>query len=78
MLTSKATNMLFVVNGIQYSRYYLLADGICTQWNFFVQTITSFRPLLRSDHEPSKEKKAHFGKRQEAYCKDVEQCFGIL
>jgi hypothetical protein len=28
MLTSEATDMSFVVNGVEYNRYYLLADGI--------------------------------------------------
>jgi hypothetical protein len=68
MLTSKATNMLFVVNGVELNRNYLLADGIYPQWNCFVQTI----------HEPSDEKRGHFAKCQEACRKDVERCFGVL
>jgi hypothetical protein len=60
--------MYFVVNEIEYSRYYLLADGFYPQWSCFIQTT----------HEPSNEKRAHFAKRQEACQKNVEQCFGIL
>jgi hypothetical protein len=36
MLTSEATDMRFVVIGIEYIRYYLLVDGIYPQWSCFV------------------------------------------
>jgi hypothetical protein len=68
MLTIETTDMRFVVNGVEYNCYYLLADGIYPQWSCFVQTI----------HEPSDEKRAHFAKRQEACRKDLERCFGVL
>ena len=68
MLTSDTTDITFIVNGYEYNRYYLLADGIYPPWSYFVQTI----------HEPTDEKRAHFAKCQEAYRKDVERCFGVL
>ena len=68
MLTSEASDFTFEVNGKEYNRYYLLADGIYPQWSCFVQSI----------HEPSDEKRKHFAKRQEACRKDVERCFGVL
>lgn len=68
MLTGAASDMTFVVNGQQYNRYYLLADGIYPQWSCFVQSI----------HMPQDEKRKHFSKRQEACRKDVERCFGVL
>jgi hypothetical protein len=68
MLTGAACDMTFEVNGQEYDRYYLLADGIYPQWSCFVQSI----------HMPGDEKRAHFAKRQEACRKDVERCFGVL
>ena len=68
MLTSEASEFTFEVNGKEYNRYYLLADGIYPQWSCFVQSI----------HEPGDEKRKHFAKRQEACRKDVERCFGVL
>jgi hypothetical protein len=68
MLTGEARDMHYVVNGCEYDRYYLLADGIYAQWSCFVQSIAL----------PSDEKRAHFAERQEAVRKDVERCFGVL
>jgi hypothetical protein len=68
MITSEASDFTFEVNGKEYNRYYLLADGIYPQWSCFVQSI----------HEPGDEKRKHFAKRQEACRKDVERCFGVL
>jgi hypothetical protein len=41
MLHGPSHDLSFVVNGKQYPRYYLLADGIYPQWNCFVQTINA-------------------------------------
>ena len=68
MLTSEAADNTFEVNGQEYNRYYLLADGIYPQWSCFVQSI----------HMPGDEKRKHFASRQEACRKDVERCFGVL
>jgi hypothetical protein len=68
MLTSETSDMTFEVNGQEYKRYYLLADGIYPQWSCFVQSI----------HMPGDEKRKHFASRQEACRKDVERCFGVL
>jgi len=45
MLTGAAHDMEFIVNGVKYNRYYLLANDIYPQWLCFVQTIHA------SDHE---------------------------
>jgi hypothetical protein len=68
ILTSEARDMHFVVNGCEYDRYYLLTDGIYPEWSCFVQSI----------HLPPDEKRSYFSERQEAVCKDVERCFGVL
>ena len=68
MLTSAARDMTFVVNGTEYNKYYLLADGIYPPWSCFVQTI----------HMAHDEKRGYFSQRQEVVRKDVEQCFGVL
>jgi hypothetical protein len=62
MLRGPSQDLSFIVNGKEYPRYYLLADGIYPAWSCFVQTI----------HEPGDEKRAHFSKMQEAVRKDVE------
>ena len=67
-LDSQSQGMTFTVNHNAYSRYYLLIDGIYSQWACFVQTI----------HTLENEKKAYYAKRQEIVRKDVEQAFGIL
>jgi hypothetical protein len=61
MLRGPSHDLSFVVNGKQYPRYYLLADGIYLQWSCFVQII----------HVPQDEKQAHFSKMQESTRKDV-------
>jgi len=68
LLTGAACDITFEVNGHEYNRYYLLADGIYPQWSCFVQSI----------HNPQDEKMKHFAQRQEACRKDVERCFGVL
>ena len=59
--------MHFLINDCVYDRYYLLTDGIYSEWSCFVQTI----------YLPPDEKRV-FSKRQEAVHKDVERAFGIL
>jgi hypothetical protein len=68
MLRGPSDDLTFTVNGKQYSRYYLLTDGIYPPWSCFVQTI----------HSPQDEKRAHYSKMQESTRKDVERCFGVL
>lgn len=68
MLSGESWDTHFVVNGILYNRYYLLADGIYPQWSCFVQTI----------HAPDDEKRRYFAQQQESARKDVERCFGVL
>jgi hypothetical protein len=60
--------MTFEVNGQEYKRYYLLADGIYPQWSYFVQSI----------HMPGDEKRKYFASRQKTCRKDVERCFVVL
>ena len=68
MLTSETSDMTFEVNGQEYKRYYLLADGIYPPRSCFVQSI----------HMPGDEKRKYFASRQESCRKDVERCFGVL
>jgi hypothetical protein len=56
MLRGPSENLSFTVNGKDYSRYYLLADGIYPPWSCFMQTI----------HAPQDEKRAHHSKMQES------------
>ncbi|XP_024195682.1 uncharacterized protein LOC112198810 [Rosa chinensis] len=58
----------FEVNNKRYTNGYYLADGIYLRWSTFVKTISN----------PRTEEEKHFCKKQEAYRKDVERCFGIL
>jgi hypothetical protein len=67
MLTSKARDMYFIVNGCENDRYYLFTNDIYLEWACFVQSINL----------PLDDKQSHFTKRQEAVRKDVEHCFGI-
>lgn len=68
MRTFEARDMNFQVNGSDYDRYYLLADGIHPEWACFIQ----------SNHELQDDKRAYFADRQEAMQKDVERSFGVL
>ena len=43
-------------------------DGIYPEWSCFMQSI----------HQPQDEKRNYFVEGQEAVCKDVERCFGVL
>ncbi|XP_024190045.1 uncharacterized protein LOC112194011 [Rosa chinensis] len=58
----------FEVNNKRYTNGYYLADGIYPRWSTFVKTISN----------PRTKDEKHFCKKQEAYRKDVERCFGIL
>ena len=46
--------MSFLVVGSNYDRYYLLTNGIYSEWVYFIQSI----------HEPQDEKIAYFVERQ--------------
>ena len=56
------------MNEHEYSRFYLLTDGIYLPWACFIQPI----------HEPLGPMKEHFTKCQDGAWKDVERAFGIL
>ncbi|XP_074368590.1 uncharacterized protein LOC141708731 [Apium graveolens] len=56
------------VNGKRYNNAYYLADGIYPRYSTFVKTISN----------PATQAHKLFAKKQEAYRKDVERCFGIL
>ncbi|XP_024195882.1 uncharacterized protein LOC112199049 [Rosa chinensis] len=58
----------FEVNNKRYTNGYYLADGIYPRWSTFVKTLSN----------PRTDEEKHFCKKQEAYRKDVERCFGIL
>ena len=63
-----APEVRFEVNNKRYTNGYYLADGIYPRWSTFVKPISN----------PRTEQEKHFCKKQEAYRKDVERCFGIL
>ncbi|XP_074351760.1 uncharacterized protein LOC141690901 [Apium graveolens] len=60
--------VVFHVNGKRYNNAYYLADGIYPRYSTFVKTISN----------PATQSHKLFAKKQEAYRKDVERCFGIL
>jgi hypothetical protein len=68
LLCGHGNDLTFSVNGHDYRRFYLLADGIYPPWSIFLQPI----------HEPQGEKKKHYSKLQAAARKDVERAFGVL
>lgn len=68
MLMGESRDMEFVVNGVAYNQYYLLANGIYLQWSCFLQTI----------HAPHDKKQRHFVQKQESVRKNVERCFDVL
>jgi len=68
MMNNNSEKIAFEVNRKQYSRYYLLADGIYSPWSCFVRSI----------HSLQDEKRPHYAKMQETTCKNVERCFGFL
>lgn len=68
LLAGMSPNVRYKVNGMTYHNTYYLADGIYPRYSSFVKTISNPQEL------PEK----LFAKKQEAYRKDVERCFGIL
>ncbi|XP_076903825.1 uncharacterized protein LOC143558992 [Bidens hawaiensis] len=68
VLSGRAPNVSYVVNGREYNRTYYLTDGIYPSWAAFVKSITS--PLLR--------KHKLFAQHQESARKNVERAFGVL
>jgi hypothetical protein len=68
LLNGRGSDLRFSVNGHEYCRYYLLADGIYLPWSFFLQPI----------YEPQGMKKQHYTKMQAAAWKDVECAFSVL
>ncbi|KAK9057219.1 hypothetical protein SSX86_024586 [Deinandra increscens subsp. villosa] len=68
VLSGRAPNVSYTVNGRDYNMAYYLTDGIYPSWAAFVKSITS--PQLR--------KHKLFAKQQEAVRKDVERAFGVL
>ncbi|GJX45784.1 ALP1-like protein isoform X1 [Tanacetum coccineum] len=68
LLTDKAPEALFAVNGKTYEKGYYLADGIYPQWSTFVKAFTIAR-----DKKPMKFKRV-----QESARKDIERAFGVL
>jgi hypothetical protein len=68
LLQGPDNGLTFQVNGHEYSRYYLLADGIYPQWSCFLQ------PILA----PQGEKREHHTKMQSGARKDVECAFRVL
>ena len=68
MLCGEGHDITFEVNSHTYPRYYLLIDGIYSQWSCFVHPI----------YVPQGEMKKHYTKMQKGAQKDVEHAFGIL
>ena len=68
IVTGKAPEVSFTVNGNTYNMAYFLADGIYPKWSTIVQTISM----------PQCPKRKHFAKMQESARKDVERAFGVL
>nr|GFC76160.1 hypothetical protein [Tanacetum cinerariifolium] len=68
LLTDKAPEALFVVNGKTYEKSYYLADGIYPHWSTFVKAFTIARD----------QKTMEFKRVQESARKDIEKAFGVL
>ncbi|GKA24861.1 ALP1-like protein isoform X1 [Tanacetum coccineum] len=68
LLTDKAPEALFAVNGKTYEKGYYLADGIYPQWSTFVKAFTIARD----------QKIMKFKRVQESARKDIERAFGVL
>ncbi|XP_004288843.1 PREDICTED: putative nuclease HARBI1 [Fragaria vesca subsp. vesca] len=68
LIAGNSPAVTFHANGRRYSNAYYLADGIYPRYSTFVKTIPN----------PESQAQKLFAKKQEAYRKDVERCFGIL
>ncbi|CAM8965362.1 unnamed protein product [Rhodiola kirilowii] len=68
VISGSSPTVVFHVNGRRYNNAYYLADGIYPRYSTFVKTISN----------PATQSQKLFAKKQEAYRKDVERCFGIL
>ncbi|XP_074327883.1 uncharacterized protein LOC141665800 [Apium graveolens] len=68
VIAGNSPTVVFHVNGKRYNNAYYLADGIYPRYSTFVKTISN----------PTTQSQKLFAKKQEAYRKDVERCFGIL
>nr|GEX52462.1 hypothetical protein [Tanacetum cinerariifolium] len=68
LLTDKAPEVPFVVNGKTYEKCYYLADGIYPQWSTFVKAFTIARD----------QNTMRFKRVQESAKKDIERAFGVL
>ncbi|XP_074342466.1 uncharacterized protein LOC141680032 [Apium graveolens] len=68
VIAGNSPTVVFHVNGKRYNNAYYFADGIYPRYSTFVKTISN----------PATQSKKLFVKKQEAYRKDVERCFGIL
>ncbi|XP_074342095.1 uncharacterized protein LOC141679511 [Apium graveolens] len=68
VIAGDSPTVVFHVNGKRYNNVYYLADGIYPRYSTFVKTISN----------PATQAHKLFVKKQEAYHKDVERCFGIL
>ncbi|XP_021991124.1 uncharacterized protein LOC110887868 [Helianthus annuus] len=68
VLSGRAQNVSYVVNGKEYKRTYYLTDSIYPSWAAFVKSITC----------PQLQKHKLFTQHQEAVRKDVERASGIL
>ncbi|XP_074361081.1 uncharacterized protein LOC141701296 [Apium graveolens] len=68
VIAGNSLTVVFHVNGKRYNNAYYLADGIYPRYSTFVKTISN----------PATQSQKMSAKKQEAYRKDVERCFGIL
>jgi hypothetical protein len=68
MLRGDGKDLSFSINGHVYPRFYILTDGVYSQWSCFIHPI----------YEPQGEKRQHFAKMQKGTQKDVERAFGVL
>ena len=68
VLAGQAPGIVYEINDKRYTNGYYLADGIYPRWSTFVKSMS----------KPRTDQEKHFCKKQEAYRKDVERCFGIL
>ncbi|XP_074352734.1 uncharacterized protein LOC141691881 [Apium graveolens] len=68
VIAGNSPTVVFHVNGKRYNNEYYLVDRIYPRYSTFVKTISNL----------ATQSQKLFAKKQEAYHKDVERCFGIL